>query len=111
MFSSWVADAYGSNKTAFWSNYFSNLPPTSRVFFYDTPEIAVYIKNRNYYQYLAPAGGNIGQDQLSVIASDSIDLIIIKTVALESLYLSNDFSGYSIEQRSYKYTILNRVSR
>ena len=106
MFSSWVANFYSSHKTEFWQEYFSKLPATSSVFFYDTPEVVPFDTNGNYYQFLlAPAGSTIGSEQLSVLRSGKADIVIARTDS----FTQNDggiFDRYKEIQESYKYSIL-----
>ncbi len=110
VFDSWVANFYESKKTAFWTDYFENFPEKTSLFFYDTPEVALFNKSKNYYQYLTPFGGPFGQENLAVIEGGKVDKIIIET---------NVFDGnkewflkkYRPESQAYKYTILEKVKR
>ena len=101
MFDSWVAKAYRSRKTAFWEEYFKILPNSTSVFFYDTPEVAMFIRSGNYYQYLQPAGGDIGRDKLEALERGIPDRIIMKTAAWKDQY-----SHYLFQKEVYKYIIL-----
>ena len=109
VFDSWVADFYESKKTAFWTNYFKNFPEKTSLFFYDTPEVALFDKSKNYYQYLTPLGGPFGRENLAVIESGKVDKIIIETNVFEGnkeWFLKN----YRPERQAYKYTILENRS-
>ena len=110
-FNSWVADFYSSRKTAFWENYFKNVPVKESAFFYDTPEVAIFYPSRNYYQYLAlpAAGGPFGAEGLSAIGKGDVDQIIIRADTLESLGRGGKwFAKYRPKLQSYKYTILEK---
>ena len=109
VFDSWVADFYESKKTAFWTNYFDNFPEKTSLFFYNTPEVALFDKGKNYYQYLTPFGGPFGQQNLAIIKSGKVDKIIIETSVFEGdkeWFLKK----YRPERQVYKYTILENRS-
>lgn len=106
-FNSWVANAYNSDKTAFWEKYFETLPDSIPVFFYDTPEVAIFTRSGNYYQYLTPAGGVFGEDQLHRIEEGKIDKIIVRSDAYEGRKDSL-FKGYEVDEVAYKYSILRQ---
>lgn len=105
MFNSWVAEAYGSRKTAFWQEYFEKLPDSISIFFYDTPEVAMFDRSSNYYQYLQPAGGDIGTEELDTLIRGIPDMVIMKTGVWKDQY-----PYYTIQKEVYKYTILVRKS-
>ena len=107
VFDSWVADFYESKKTDFWTNYFENFPEKTSVFFYDTPEVALFDRSKNYYQYLTPFGGPFGQENLAVIKDGKVDKIIVETNVFEG---DKDWflEKYQLERQVYKYTILEK---
>lgn len=104
MFSSFVAEAYKSDKTAFWENYFKNIPREQTVFFYNVPEVAALDFGGKYYQYISPAGWQIGSSGLEAIDSGKVDSIILRTDAFEGS--EGKFSKYRSQVKAYKYTIL-----
>lgn len=104
MFSSFVAEAYKSDKTAFWENYFKNIPREQIMFFYNVPEVAALDFRGKYYQYISPAGWEIGASGLEAIDSGKADGIILRTDAFEGN--ENRFSKYHSQMKAYKYTIL-----
>lgn len=107
-FNSWVAESYGSHKTAFWEEYFSHIPGSTSVFFYDTPEVVPFIPNRNYYQFLlAPAGGSTGSEELSVVKSGVADIVIVATDTFTA-DTNNTFAAYVPSEQVYKYFILTK---
>ncbi|MEK7116794.1 MAG: glycosyltransferase family 39 protein [Patescibacteria group bacterium] len=107
-FDSWVASAYASKKTADWQKYFEQLPSSKSVFFYDTPEVVIFMKGNNYYQYFEPLPEIIiGSKQLEVIRRGVADEIIIAT----NKFNSSDktlFVKYHLSLNFYKYSILNK---
>ena len=105
MFNSWVANAYSNDKTEFWQKYFVDTDPEETVFFYDAPEVAIFIPHRNYYQYLAPAGGDIGSENLRVLVGSLADKVILETDAYVGGQKTT-FSMYEEQERAYKYSIL-----
>ncbi len=109
-FHSWTADFYQSHKTAFWEDYFSRLPASTSVFFYNTPEVAMFDHYRNYYQYLTlfEVGGPFGSEWLRVIRDHQVQEIIIKSDLLPAR--QQLFSGYVSTQQVYDYTILTLKS-
>lgn len=117
LFSSFVAESYGSHRTAFWESYFNDASSSTSYFFYNTPEVALFMQNENYYQYLNPVairglpgeGLPIGKEQLQVIQTGGADKIILRSTA----YRDNDstlFALYIVDQVAYQYTILKRQS-
>lgn len=106
-FHSWVAEGYTSHKTEYWQNYFKSVPSTTSVFFYNTPEVVPFIQGRNYYQYLEPAGGPIGIENLIHIQNKKVDLIILESDTYQSL--RGSFGGYILETTTYKYSILRKI--
>lgn len=104
MFSSFVAEAYKSDKTAFWENYFKNIPREQVMFFYNVPEVAALDFAGKYYQYISPAGWEIGSSGLKAIDLGIPDSIILRTDAFEGN--ESKFSKYKSQMKAYKYTIL-----
>lgn len=107
MFSSFVAESYHRNKTAFLESYFSTVSPTTSFFFYNVPEAVIFIHGTNYYQYIEPAGGNIGEEQLAVITAGKVDRIILGTDAYTNMG-KNSFSLYKVATTTHDYSILEK---
>lgn len=107
---SWVAEAYKSDKTEFWENYFASSPKEKSFFFYDAPEVAILMPNRNYYQYmlLVSSGGPYGTEFLDVIKNGIVDEVIVRTDYIDGnkLFLEK----YKPREKAYKYTILRRIN-
>lgn len=104
MFKSFVAEAYKSDKTAFWENYFKDIRKEQIFFFYDTPEVAALNFGGKYYQYISPNGRDIGSSGLKAIDLGIPERIILRTDAYE--WGENRFSKYRPQTKAYKYTIL-----
>lgn len=115
MFHSFVADAYQSHKTEFWETYFKAGEPSTSFFFYNTPEVALFMPTENYYQYLNPyelrglpgEGWPIGKEQIQVVVDGGVD----KVVVLALVYADKKdsvFSKYTVVETAYKYEILEK---
>ena len=105
-FDSWVAQAYSSNKTAEWEAHFASMSSSTIEFFYDTPEVAIFKKDPNYFQFIEPGPGlNIGQAGLEALNKGLPDEVVITTAKLSNLSTST-MSHYTHSRRFYKYTIL-----
>ena len=113
LFSSFVAEAYQSQRTAFWEMYFSEASPATSFFFYNTPEVAFFSESRNYYQYLNPyeirglpgEGWPIGKEQLAAVRAGIPDKIVLRSSAYKEQEL---FKSYGVDQETYQYTILSK---
>ncbi|MES2216176.1 MAG: glycosyltransferase family 39 protein [Patescibacteria group bacterium] len=105
-FDSWVAEAYSSHKTAFWQEYLGHLPPTRSVFFYNTPEVVIFMPHRNYRQYIVPAGGVVGQDQLLFLELGIPDVAIVESDSYTEG--KSPFENYTLDKTAYKYSILKK---
>lgn len=108
MFSSFVAESYNQNKTAFLESYFASASSTASLFVYNVPEVPIFIRGNNYYQYFEPAGWYIGREQLPVITEGKVDEIIVGT----ETYASMDktiFRAYQVIQTTHDYTILKKI--
>lgn len=79
---SYVAQYYGGHRTRDLTAYIATLPKDASYFIYNSPEVAVLLPSRNYYQFLIPHPNQlIGQDQLPVLARGGADFVIIGTEA------------------------------
>ena len=113
LFSSFVAEAYQSHRTAFWETYFNEVSPATSFFFYNTPEVAFFSESRNYYQYLNPyeirglpgEGWPIGEKQLEVVKAGIPDKVVLRSSAYKEQEL---FKAYEVSQETYQYTILSK---
>ncbi|HEY4500930.1 MAG TPA: glycosyltransferase family 39 protein [Candidatus Paceibacterota bacterium] len=108
MFSSFVAESYNRNKTAFLEAHFATVLPTTSVFFYNVPEAALFIHSDNYYQYFDPAGWYIGKEQLPVITEGKVDEIILRTDAYTNME-KDHFQLYKVSTTTHDYTIFEKI--
>ena len=109
MFSSFVAESYHRNKTAFLESYFNNASSTTSFFIYNVPEIGIFIRGANYYQYFNPAAGwYVGNEQLSVIAEGKVDQIIIGTDTYTNMN-RDSFFLYKVATTTHDYDILEKI--
>ena len=107
MFSSFVADSYQSSRTAFLEEYFAAVPSSTSFFFYNVPEVALFVHSSNYYQYFNPAGWYIGKEQLSVIEKGEVDTIIIETGTFAAMS-QNAFALYRVDRTTHRYIMLQK---
>ncbi len=107
MFNSWVADYYNSHKTQYWQEYFATASTTQSYFFYDTPEVAMFMTNNNYYQYIAPGGWSFRDNELNVLKEGKADYVIIRTDYLDEKTIEL-LNRYVPVKEAYKYTILGK---
>lgn len=104
---SFVAQYYDSTQTAGLSAYFSSVDTKKKIFLYDTPELAIFLKTQNYYQYMHPVDTlEIGKDQLSVLAAGVPDVVLVRKSEYKStdtrflVYRKSDtIGGFMILQR------------
>lgn len=102
---SYVAQYYTGTRTHIMSEYLSSLSSAS-VFLYNTPELAIMLPTKNYYQYLTPLPEiTIGENSLVSLRNGVPDVVIIASEA----YASNpNFIAYKPMQNIDRYTILQR---
>jgi len=108
MFNSFVAESYNRDKTSFLEAYFDNAPSTTSFFVYNVPEVAIFIRGTNYYQYIDAAGWYIGREQLPAIAEGKIDKIILSTDAYANR-TEDAFGLYKVATTTHDYTILEKI--
>jgi hypothetical protein len=107
-FDSWVAEAYNSRKTEEWQAYFATVSSSTTVFFYNTPEVAIYKNDSNYFQYFEPAPEmRIGTEYLESLRQGMPDQVIIPTHMIEGVDPAL-LATYRRSQPFYKYSILRK---
>ncbi len=109
MFNSWVADSYSSHKTEFWQEYFTS-HDLQNVLFYDVPEVAIFARNPEFYQYIlmAPASGiNVGSANLVGLKEGTFDTVIMTRSKFEDMG-KDVMRHYREVGAPYKYVILDR---
>lgn len=109
LFSSFVADYYGSSKTSEMENYFSNTPHDRSYFVYNVPEIVVFLPSTNYYQYIRPHENQlIGKEEIIRISQGVPERVIVYGGAYKGH--ETDFLPYAPEEIVSKYVILTRAT-
>ena len=107
MFHSWVADYYGSHKTAYWQDYFQ-ANDLKNALFYNVPEVAIFDRDASYSQYLdlAPASGiNVGKANVDLMKKGVFETVIMVGTAYDSMKKDLSRSYHPVEM-AYKYVIL-----
>lgn len=108
IFHSWVADNYGSRRSADLKEYFSAIPTDKVVMFYDVPEAVLFTSNDNYFQYMRFAENvQIGRESVNAINSNMADVIITSEKSWKSLNMTND--SYKLKKEFDKYQIFERI--
>lgn len=107
-FSSFVAESYDRDKTAFLESYFAAVPSTTSFFVYNVPEAAIFIRGSNYYQYIDAAGWYIGKERLATIEEGVVDRIILGTDAYANAG-EDFFPLYKVAHTTHEYTILEKI--
>jgi len=115
MFSSFVAESYGRQQTAFWEEYFRTASSSTSFFFYDVPEVAFFAQGRPYYQYLNPMddlnldvpGWDAGHEQIAVLARGGADIVILPSAIYEKRK-DSIFSAYKIDREIHNYDFLKK---
>jgi 4-amino-4-deoxy-L-arabinose transferase-like glycosyltransferase len=103
---SYVAQHYASDRTAVMSAYLSTLKGKS-VFLYNTPELAILLPHREYYQYLSPLPNvEIGKEVLKTLVGGGADVVIVSSEALEKN--SEIFGAYVRNGMVDRYAILQK---
>lgn len=107
-FDSYVAEAYTSRRTEFWQTYFTGVPATTSVFFYDTPEVVPFKRDRNYYQLLlSDRSSPLGKEGLKTLEAGGTEMVVVETSKYVPLKESL-FKSYVLDRAVYRYSILKR---
>lgn len=107
-FSSFVASYYKGGRTAALTAYLGAIDPSTSIFIYNVPEVAVMLGTQRYYQYLTPhEHQHFGDENLTLLAQHIPDLVIVnaETYKLDP----TPFSGYGIKDTVNRYYILKRL--
>lgn len=106
-FSSYIAQYYASSRTRSAAQALSHFTPTTSFFLYNTPEVAILLPSREYYQYLTPtAKVTIGEDELSALARGAADVVIVNS----DTYTTHPdlFNRYHLKETVDRYAILQK---
>ncbi|MBU6430871.1 MAG: glycosyltransferase family 39 protein [Patescibacteria group bacterium] len=108
IFHSWVADNYGSKRSADLKEFFSVLPANKIVMFYDIPEAVLFYSGDDYYQYMRFAESvQIGKETVSEIKNKKVDEIITSEKSWKTLKEGADF--YKLKKEFDKYQIFEKI--
>jgi len=81
-FHSYIADSYRSTATADLKSYFSNVPPTTTVFFYNATNVVPFFTGRNYYQHIAMfEKWQLGSDFGAVVRATMPDMLVLNQLS------------------------------
>lgn len=105
-FSSWVADAQGSNRSALLSKELSFLPLGKTIFLYHVPEAVIFLPHDNYYQYVKFADSvQRGTSFLPLVEQGTPDFLLVDQKFPSHISLS---SHYVIRSQFDKYTLYEK---
>ncbi len=107
IFSSWVADNYQSSATQALADYFSG-HHYENVFVYNAPETVIFLRTKDYYQFLEPTNYiKIGEDQLDYLSGGKADFVVIG----ESFYNRDRryFNLYKVKDTVDRFLILEKI--
>ncbi len=81
-FHSYIADSYKSKRTEDMSEYFSSVPDSTSIFFYNTPEALAFFHGSNYYQQIQISEKwFLGSDFSEAINDRQVDMLVINWLA------------------------------
>jgi 4-amino-4-deoxy-L-arabinose transferase-like glycosyltransferase len=106
-FTSFAAEYFTSTRSQTISTALKVIDPRANVFLYNSPEVAILLPSRNYYQYLSVSKRiSLGAGSLAVLRSGLPDIVIVsaaeyqKNVAL--------FSRYSVSKDVEQFKLLSK---
>lgn len=92
-FRSFIADSYTSTRTEDLSKYFSSIPDSTSMFFYNTPDVLPFFHGRNYYQRIAMfQKWVLGSEFAPLVTAGRVDMLVLgplMTKADEKVSLDN----------------------
>lgn len=106
-YDSFVASYYKSTASHELIEYFKQVDPGKSFFLYNVPEIAIFLPNNEYYQYLHPQNSIIlGEGEFSVIESGKADFVVLRA----GEYPQNNvaFNLYTLRDTVSNYIVLER---
>lgn len=108
IFHSWVADYYGSRRSADLKEYFSTVPINKNIMFYNVPEAVLFTNSNNYFQYMKFAESvQIGKENIDIIKNKKTDEIITSEKSWKNLKDGAD--SYKLKKEFDKYQIFERI--
>jgi len=107
-YNSWVALYYNSHRSQEMSEYFGILPDRSSVYIYNVPEVLIFLRHANYYQYYNPIEGQyIGKETLGLIELGVPQYIVLSDNNFKAE--GSRFNLYKIKDRINRYIILEKI--
>ena len=92
-FHSYIADSYKSTRTEDLSRYFSSIPDSTSIFFYNTPNMLPFFHGNNYYQRIAIfEKWVVGSEFAPIVNAGRVNMLVLNppmTKADEKLSLDN----------------------
>ena len=83
-FNSYIADSYKSTTTKDLSDYFSSVPESTSVLFYNTANVVPFFGGRNYYQRIAMfKKWVLGSDYLPLVKEAKVEMLVLGPPMLE----------------------------
>lgn len=77
-FHSYIADSYGSTRTTDLARFFSSVPDSTSIFFYNTPNVLIHFRGKNYYQRIAMFDKWVlGSEFAPIVATGSVDMLVL----------------------------------
>ncbi len=103
-FTSWVAQAYDNTKTAKLDAYFS-IATTTPIFLYHAPEVATFLKTKNYYQFFFAAPDlSYGTKSLDFLRNGGAGTVVVQTELINGK--PELFARYREVDKVERYSIL-----
>lgn len=105
-FTSWVAKSYSSKRTEVSEEYFLNFTD-EKVFLYQVPELAIFIKPSSTYQFFNAAPQlPFGLQSLAALSKEIPDVVIVNS----DMFGKNSemFKQYKVAEKVGRYSILRK---
>lgn len=107
-FNSYIADSYGSTYTKDMSEYFSSIPDSTTIFFYDTPHLVPFFSGSGYYQRIAMfEKWVLGSEFAPIVAAGGVDMLVLGTPMTKSDE-KVPLDGYAEAARFSKISVLKK---
>src|SRR3989344_1692639 len=103
---SYVAAYFNGSRTHDLEAYVGGLPKDSSVYFYNVLEAVPFAPSSNYYQYIKPhpTFGILGTETLPLIASGSVDYIVMTAGVTPDV----DMSHYELVRQFNRYSLFGK---
>ena len=77
-FYSYIADSYKNTRTADLSEFFSSIPDSTSIFFYNTPNMLPFFHGSDYYQRIAIFEKWVsGNDFATIVTTGQVDMLVL----------------------------------